>query len=154
MHKQDVDVVVLALSSPIMLGVYENNSLIGSIVTEEKSSEILPSLYEELEQKYRIKNLFYANGPGSFMAIKVTYIFLKSISILKNIPLFATDAFYFNKNSPIKAVGKLYFVKVLQAIETKKFDEPVFSEFKLPQFLNYDDFDTDTVPKYGIGAVG
>ena len=88
------------------------------------------------------------------MAIKVTYIFLKSISILKNIPLFATDAFYFNKNSPIKAVGKLYFVKVLEAIETKKFDEPVFSEFKLPQFLNYDDFDTDTVPKYGIGAVG
>ena len=154
MHKQDVDVVVLALSSPIMLGVYKNNSLIDSIVTDEKSSEALPSLYEELERKYSIKNLFYANGPGSFMAIKVTYIFLKSISILKNIPLFATDAFYFNQNSPIKAVGKLYFVKISQAIETKKFDEPLFSEFRLPEILNYDDFDTDTVPKYGIGAVG
>ncbi len=154
MHKKDIDLVVLALSSPIMFGVYENNRLIDSVITEEKSSEILPVIYEDLQKRYKINNLFYANGPGSFMAIKVTYIFLKSISVLKNIPLFATDAFYFNQNSPIKAVGKLYFVKTTEAIETKKFDEPVSSEFVLPEFLNYDDFDTDTVPKYGIGAVG
>ena len=88
------------------------------------------------------------------MAIKVAYIFLKSISILKNIPLFATDAFYFNKNRPIKAVGKLYFVKTSELIETQKFDEPLLSEFALPEFLKYNDFDSDTVPKYGIGAVG
>ena len=154
MRKKDVDLIVLALSSPIMLGIYENNELVDSIVTEEKSSEILPLLYERLEKKYRIKNLFYANGPGSFMAIKVTYIFLKSISILKNIPLFATDAFYFNNNRPIKAVGKLYFVKVLEVIKTKKFDEPLASNFKLPQFLNYNDFDSQSVPEYRIGAVG
>ena len=103
MHKKDVDLVVLALSSPIMVGVYEDKKLIDSVVTEEKSSEVLPTIYEELDLKYEIKNLFYAKGPGSFMAIKVAYIFLKSLSILKNIPLRATDAFFFNENQPIKA---------------------------------------------------
>ncbi len=154
MHKRDVDLVVLALSSPIKLGIYEDKKLIDSITTDEKSSEILPSLYESLEKKYRINRLFYAKGPGSFMAIKVAYIFLKSLSILKNIPLFATDAFYFNKNQPIKAVGKLYFVKTTQGIETKKFDDVIISDFNLPDFLNYNDFDIKTAPEYGIGAVG
>lgn len=154
MHKKNVDLVVLALNSPIMVGVYEDKKLIDSVITEEKSSEILPVIYETLEKSYNINNLFYANGPGSFMAIKVAYIFLKSLSILKNIPLFATDAFYFNKNQPIKAVGKLYFVKTSTGIETKKFDEVTISDFKLPDFLNYNDFDIKTAPEYGIGAVG
>ena len=154
MHKKNVDIVVLALSSPIMVGVYEDQLLIDSIVTEEKSSEVLPTIFQELSLLYKIKQIFYANGPGSFMAIKVAYIFLKSISILRNIPLFATDAFYFNQNMPIKAVGKLYFVKNSNRIETEKFDEPILSKFELPTILNYDDFDTDTVPHYCIGAVG
>jgi len=154
MHKKDIDLVVLALSSPIMFGIYEDNKLIDSVITEEKSSEVLPQIYENLQKKYKINNLFYANGPGSFMAIKVTYIFLKSISVLKNIPLFATDAFYFNQNSPIKAVGKLYFVKTSQEIKTEKLDEPFSSKFTLPEFLNYNDFDSNTVPNYGIGALG
>lgn len=154
MHKKETDLIVLALSSPIVVGVYEDKKLIESIVTDEKSSDILPLIYETLEKKYKINNIFYANGPGSFMAIKVAYIFLKSLSILKNIPLFATDAFYFNKNQPIKAVGKLYFVKTSRGIETKKFDEVILSNFELPNFLNYNDFDNKTVPQYGIGAVG
>jgi tRNA A37 threonylcarbamoyladenosine modification protein TsaB len=154
MHKKNIDLVVLALNSPIMFGVYEDNKLIDSVITEEKSSEVLPQIYENLQKKYNITNLFYANGPGSFMAIKVTYIFLKSISVLKNIPLFATDAFYFNQNNPIKAVGKLYFVKTSQEIKTEKFEEPVSSKFTLPKILNYNDFDSNTVPNYGIGAVG
>ena len=154
MHKIEVDLLFLALNSPIKIGVYENGILISELQTEQKSSEILPSLYEELDLKYSIKSLFYANGPGSFMAIKIAYIFLKSLSILKNIPLFATDAFFFNENKPIKAVGKLYFVKTSQGIETQKFDELILCNFVLPKFLNYDDFDTQTAPSYGIGAVG
>ena len=84
---KSVDLVFITLSSPIMIGVYENALLIDTIVTHEKSSEILPSLYISLSEKYKIQKLFYANGPGSFMAIKIAYIFLKSISILNKIPL-------------------------------------------------------------------
>ncbi|MDA3909615.1 MAG: hypothetical protein PF437_11070 [Sulfurimonas sp.] len=88
------------------------------------------------------------------MAIKVAYIFLKSISVLKNIPLFATDAFYFNKNQPIKAIGKLYFVKISSEIKTQKLETVPNMEFKLQDVLDYNEFSTTTTPLYSIGAVG
>ena len=151
---KSVDLVFITLSSPIMIGVYEEQKLIDTIITEEKSSEVLPSIYLSLSEKYNIKKLFYANGPGSFMAIKIAYIFLKSISILNKIPLFATDAFYFNENQPIKALGKLYFVKLSSEIITQKLETVPSSSFKLPDVLDYNEFSTTTEPLYGIGAVG
>ncbi len=149
-----VDVVLVALSSPIQVGIYEDKKLIETIKSQEKSSDILPKLYDDILKKYKVKNLFYANGPGSFMAIKVAYIFLKSISVLKNIPLPATDAFYFNENQPIKAIGKLYFVKVSSEIKTQKLETAPNMEFKLQTVLEYSEFSTTATPLYGIGAVG
>ena len=154
MHKQNVELLFIALSSPIYIGVYENNKLIEKVVSDEKSSEVLPTITKELLERYNVTALYYANGPGSFMAIKVTYIFLKSLSILKNIPLYATDAFKFNKNQPIKAIGKLFFVKIGEDIETQKLEDVAPSGFELPQQLNYDEFSTNTTPLYKIGAVG
>ena len=151
---KSVDLVFITLSSPIQIGVYEDNKLIVTIVTEEKSSDVLPKIYRELSNKYEIKKLFYANGPGSFMAIKVAYIFLKSISIIKKIPLFATDAFYFNKNQPIKAIGKLFFVKISSEIKTQKLEIAPEANFRLPAVLDYNEFNTTHTPLYGIGAVG
>ncbi len=149
-----VDIVVVALASPIQIGVYGDNKLIDIIESEEKSSEVLPIIFDNLFQTYDIEKLFYANGPGSFMAIKVAYIFLKSISILKNIPLFATDAFYFNNNQPIKAIGKLYFVKISSEIKTEKLVTVPDMKFTLPKVLKTDDFSNITTPLYCIGAVG
>jgi len=154
MPKKDVDILLIALSSPIQVGIYEDLKLIESIKSDEKSSDILPLIYRELSENYNIKKLFYANGPGSFMAIKVAYLFLKSFSIIKDIPLYATDAFKFNKNQPIKAIGKLFFVKIGEDIETQKLEDVAPSGFELPQQLNYDEFSTNTTPLYKIGAVG
>ncbi len=151
---KSVDVVLITLSSPIQIGIYEDMKLVKTIVTQEKSSDVLPKLFEELFEEYTIQKLFYANGPGSFMAIKVAYIFLKSLSILKKIPFYATDAFYFNENQPIKAIGKLYFVKISSEIKTEKISEPQEALFKLPEMLVYEDFSKTTTPLYGIGAVG
>ena len=151
---KSVVLVFITLSSPIIIGVYENKILIDTILTHEKSSEILPSLYMTLDEKYKIQKLFYANGPGSFMAIKIAYIFLKSISILNKIPLFATDAFYFNEKQPIKALGKLFFVKVSSEIKTQKLEIAPSNSFKLPDVLDYNEFSKATIPLYCIGAVG
>ena len=153
MHKK-VDLLFITLTSPIKIGIYKNNQLIDEIVSEEKSSDILPIIFDNIQKKYEINGLFYANGPGSFMAIKIAYIFLKSISIIKNIPLFATDAFYFNKNSPIKAIGKLYFVKIASEIKTQKLEIVPKSGFTLPDVLDYNEFSKNTTPLYEIGAVG
>ncbi len=149
-----VDILLVALTSPIKIGVYEDKELIETIESHEKSSDILPSIFKGLFEKYNPQNLFYANGPGSFMAIKVAYIFLKSLSILKKIPLYATDAFYFNENQPIKAVGKLYFVKIQSEIKTQKIDVAVEVSFNLPNKLHPKEFSTNTAPMYMIGAVG
>ncbi len=148
------DIVVIALSSPIIIGVYKDSELIETIKSEERSSEILPELFKTLIAKYDIKHIVYAKGPGSFMAIKVSYIFLRTLCIVKNISLLATDAFYFNNNAPIKAVGKLYFVKNRDAIETETLKDAPIMEFTLPQQLKLEDFSDETAPFYGIGAVG
>ena len=148
------DLVVIALTSPIMIGVYKDKKLVETISSEARSSEVMPELFKALIQKYDIKHIVYANGPGSFMAIKVSYIFLRTLCIVKNISLLATDAFYFNNNSPIKAVGKLYFVKNRDSIETETLREAPVMEFTLPQQLILEDFSKESAPFYGIGAVG
>ncbi len=153
MHKS-VDLVFITLCSPIQIGIYEDAKLIRTVQSDEKSSEILPAIFKDLSIEYNIKGLYYANGPGSFMAIKIAYIFLKSMSILKNIPLLATDAFYFNKNQPIKAIGKLYFVKISSEIKTQKLETAPEANFMLPNVLEYNEFSTIVSPLYGIGAVG
>jgi tRNA A37 threonylcarbamoyladenosine modification protein TsaB len=149
-----VDILLITLTSPILVGIYEDKKLIKTIESNEKSSDFLPLVFEELLQKYDIQNLFYANGPGSFMAIKVAYIFLKSLSVLKDIPLYARDAFYFNENQPIKAIGKLCFVKIASKIETQKFQTVPKTVFRLPDELDYNEFSTNATPLYEIGAVG
>ena len=148
------DLVVIALPPPLIIGVYKDKKLIETIKSDERSSEILPEIFRELLCKYELGHIIYAKGPGSFMAIKVSYIFLRTLCIVKNISLLATDAFYFNNNAPIKAVGKLYFVKNRDTIETQSFSEVPVMEFALPQDLILEDFSEETAPFYGIGAVG
>ncbi len=148
------DAVVIALTSPVTVGIYREGRLVETFVSEAQSSEALPALFKTILSRYELSHLLYAKGPGSFMAIKIAYLFLKTLSIVKNIPLRATDAFYFNGNRPVKAVGKLYFVKTSSTIETRRFDKPVEARFELPERIDLNDFSDETLPEYGIGAVG
>lgn len=148
------EAVVIALSSPVLVGVYENGLLIEAISTEAMSSDALPEIFDTLLKRYPLERLVYAKGPGSFMGIKVTYLFLQTVSIVQKIPLLATDAFFFNENHPIKAVGKLYFVKNSNTISMVPLENPLLKGFELPQTINSKIFDTDTAPYYGIDAVG
>lgn len=148
------DVVVIALGAPLLVGVYKDGMPVETIESQEMTSESLPGIFEALLERYEIGHLIYARGPGSFMGIKISYLFLKTLSITKKIPLLAADAFYFNENAPIKAVGKLFFVKIADKIETRTLDEVPPSRLRLPERLELNDFDADTAPHYGIGAVG
>jgi len=148
------DAVVVALTTPVMVGIYRDGERIETFTSSRQSSEALPELFETILQRYELSRLVYANGPGSFMAIKIAYLFLKTLSIVKAIPLLAADAFYFNGNRPVKAVGKLYFVKTSSAIKTEKFEEPQTAVFELPQRIAIKDFTDASLPAYGIGAVG
>ena len=147
------DAVVVALGSPVLIGIYENGRLIDEIREEGMSSEVLADIFRPLLDKYTFSHLIYAKGPGSFMGIKVTYLFLKTLSIVRKIPLLATDAFFFNQNRPIKAVGKLYFVKNSSTIALEPLTSPEPGSFSLPETIDIHNFDSDNLPYYGIDAV-
>lgn len=153
-QKRMHDAIVIAHGSPVLVGIYEEGRLVEEIRSEGMSSEVLADIFEGLLQRYTFNHLIYAKGPGSFMGIKVTYLFLKTLSITLKIPLLATDAFFFNQNSPIKAYGKLYFVKNSSTIELLPIVSPQTVAFELPQTIDYQNFDADNLPYYGIDAVG
>jgi hypothetical protein len=153
--RAEIEIVVISLTSPLLIGIYENGKLIETHASDEKSSEILPLLMQEILTRYRPKALYFARGPGSFMAIKVTYLFLRTLSITLDIPLFATDGFAFNQNSPIKAAGSLYFSKENGKITTQKIDieKVTIHPFALPQRLDRKIFSDESEPLYVLPAV-
>lgn len=148
------DALVIALGTPVLVGVYKEGHLVEEIRSEGMSSDVLAEIFDALLKKYEFARFIYAKGPGSFMGIKVTYLFLKTLSIVKKIPLLATDAFFFNRNAPIKAVGKLYFVKNSSTITLEPIESPEAGTFVLPQRIDLENFDSDNLPYYGIDAVG
>jgi len=151
LQKRLVDIVAVVISNPLLIGVYENGKLIEKIQTQGMTSDVLPSVFDTLLQKYEINSIIYSKGPGSYMSIKLAFVFFKTLEIVKNIKLLAADGFYFNKNRPIKAVGNSYFVKK-EGIITLKKDEKE-GEFYLPEKLKLKDFDEDNEPLYILKAV-
>ncbi len=146
--------MVISLTPPLQIGLYHDSLLIKSYKSEDKTSDALPKLFDEILKTYTLEALYFAKGPGSFMAIKVTYIFLRTLSIVKNIPLFATEGFTFNDNHPIKATGALYFMKKDGKILTEKITPPqTRQDFTLPQTLEQHHFTDDIAPLYVLPAV-
>ncbi|AXX91331.1 hypothetical protein CPU12_03390 [Malaciobacter molluscorum LMG 25693] len=151
-----IDIFVISISNPLLIGIYENNKLTKHITKEGKTSDILPLLFDDILKKYKnINGLYFVNAPGSYMAIKVSYIFLKTLSISKNIPLYATNGFNFNDNSPIKALGKKYFINKNGTIKVDFLDNDTkIHDFKLPNNLDKKLFDEkNTLPEYNLPAV-
>lgn len=145
--------LVIALGESLLVGVYEYNKLIDKFEQKGYATELLPQIYEELRLKYSFSKLLYVNGPGSFMGIKISYIFLKTISIIEGMELFSRDGFYFNQNSPIKAYGKLYFIKDGENIVLKPHESVELHHFALPDELDIDIFSSNNLPYYGVDAV-
>lgn len=149
-----IEVLVISISNPLLIGVYENKSLKEKIEVEGMTSDVLPKYFEKLLKKYDIKRINYVNTPGSYMAIKVSYVFLKTISITKNIDLFSCNGFEFNENSPIKALGKKYFINTNEGIKVDFLDKNTrIQNFKLPKELNKINFSEKTLPIYNLPAV-
>ena len=121
--------------------------------SEKKTSEILLPLLNNSMDEYNISNIIYTRGPGSYMAIKLTYIMLKTIEIIRGIPCSGCSGFALNGGQPIKAVGNLYFIKEKETIITKKYEQPVNVKFTLPQSIHDLELDEESTPEYVLPAV-
>jgi len=148
-----VELLLIGVTSPFVAAVYEEGTRIETFREEGKSSEVLPPILHDLSARYRIGAIYYANGPGSFMAIKVTYIMAKTLSIALGIPLFATEAFAFNGNRPIRAIGRSCFVKEEGSIVIRTDCEEESAPFEAPLELDRSLFRRDGEPLYVLPAV-
>ena len=149
-----IEVLVISISKPLLIGIYENKKLIKEYKLEGKTSDLLPSLFLQILKEYDIKRINYVNSPGSYMAIKVAYIFLKTISISKNIEFMACNGFEFNENSPIKALGKKYFIQDKDDIKVDFLEkDDIIRDFKLPNSIDKINFNKQTLPIYNLPAV-
>ena len=133
-----------------MIGVYEKNKLIFSQYGYEKASEFIPKIIKYLTKRYNLDQLIYANGPGAFMGIKISYLSLKTISIIKNIPLFAISAFELNNYKAIRANNNFCFVYENNNINLKKSQA---GNFFLPLNLPILKLKKDNLPFYFLNAV-
>lgn len=186
-------VLVLSIGGAIEIGIYKDNHLAFRFTNANKTLQALPEsfdilfnknfvaneaicFYDNLNKKLEssdIKNLldslspisaiYYANGPGSFTALKLTHIFLHSISLVKGIKLFATSSFAFCDKPFIKAFGNKYFhidenLVSLNSIDANcislvSLDSSFLASFSIPSYLDTSIFHTRTQPLYVLPAV-
>ena len=84
------------------------------------------------------------------MGIKISYIVLKTLSVVKNCEFYAVSGFELNGNTPIRANKALSFVKYQDGIKLEKAEA---GNFDLPLNLDVLNLNLDTLPNYIINAV-
>lgn len=162
------------MGQPTLIGVYakiqESWNLIEShAITCPLSDGLVPLFMDLRKQGIAFDSLYFVRGPGSFMSLKLIYLFAKTLEIAQNVKIYATHAFHFNENSPIRAYGNCYFIQenplcanngdfiphtleeeaqklkiTLQSFNTP----PQIKPFVLPDILNLALFDTQLKPLY------
>ncbi|PAF51659.1 tRNA threonylcarbamoyladenosine biosynthesis protein TsaB [Helicobacter sp. 13S00477-4] len=156
-----VDLVLLSIHTPIKVGIYKDKKLQKSFLSSKKTGDGLIELFSEIFSylegfDLQIESIFYARGPGSFTALKLTHIFLHTLVLSKGVKLYSTDSFYFNQNMPIKAFGNKFFVctEHRDNIELKDIGmEEIEDCFILPEEICPEAFDTQNTPLYILPPV-
>jgi len=140
------------VASPLQFALYEGGKLQRSWEREGYASELLlPELDRLVEEG--LDEILYVNGPGSQMGIKLTYIALETLRLLRGIPFGAVSAFALNGGQPLKAMGRLYFVKEKETIITQPLEEPIVQEFSFPSLLEALEREPGNRPDYRLPAV-
>ena len=145
--------MIISIASPLLVGLYKEGLLIETFSSEKKTSEVLLPYLLDILDTYALSRIIYTRSPGSYMAIKLTYIMLKTIEITRGIPCVGCSGFALNGAKPIKAIGSLYFIKEKETIITKKFEQPLKSDFRLPQYIDSVIIDKSATPEYILPAV-
>jgi len=145
--------VLNPVATPLQFALYRNGRLARQWEREGYASEHLVEELERLTRDEGVNEILYVNGPGSQMGIKLSYIALKVLELLRGIPFGAVSAFTLNDGRPLKAMGRLYFVKEKETIMTKNFTDPIAQEFAFPPELEVLEREPDNRPDYRLPAV-
>ncbi|MDE5602359.1 MAG: hypothetical protein K2I71_00330 [Helicobacter sp.] len=154
MLMKEYNLLVFSTSKPLKIGVYDGQRFLESFQMQGQLSDCLLPLFAQVCDKYpKIQTLFFINGPGSFMALKLVYIFAKTLAITQGVEILAANGFEFNGDSPIRAYGKSYFVRKNGQIFLESFEDSIEeTEYTFPQILNKDCFSQSIKPLYLLPA--
>lgn len=113
--------------------------------------------------------IYYSRGVGSLSAIKLTHVFLHTLSLSSDIHIYATNSFYFSQTNEIKAFANMsFYLKpdskhvVITDSNTKEYihiapssinDNLDLSTLFLPYRLIHNDFLESCTPLYVTPAV-
>jgi tRNA A37 threonylcarbamoyladenosine modification protein TsaB len=145
--------VVNPVATPLQFALYREGKLERSWEREGYASDWLVTELDRLLEASPPAEILYVNGPGSQMGIKLAYLTLRTLELLRGIPFGAVSAFALNGGRPLKAMGRLYFVKEKETIMTKSFQEPIAQEFSFPSTLEALEREPDNRPDYRLPAV-
>lgn len=149
--------MLISLGEGVLLGVYQENFLQTSYTSKAKTSEALVEVFSQLFKDFKnlyptspmVKGVYYAKGPGSFTSLKLTHIFLHTLSSIYDFELYSTTGFDFNDNTPILAYANKYFVsKEMESLRDFKDLKVLPKDFMLPPYLEKDKFTQSNTPFY------
>ncbi|PAF49263.1 hypothetical protein BKH41_03145 [Helicobacter sp. 12S02232-10] len=149
-----IDLVLISVNSPLKCGIYQDLYLRKEFFSIQKTSDGLLEIFSEIfsylqDQNLDLDSIFYARGPGSFTSLKLTHIFLQTLTLSLGVKLYSSDSFYFNQNAPISAFGNKFFIREdsggikLKELKIKKNDN-----FFLPEKIDLSAFDSQNAPLY------
>gem|GEM_PF-3392758 len=150
MQKPRASFLFLVAKPPFSIGIYdEANELIEAVALEDgKASDLLPLRIRELLTKYEPLSLFYTNGPGNQMSIKICYVCLKSVCIVKDIPLYGVSSFEFNDFGLIELANKRFFCFENDKIVLKYIENANEDKLRLPLSTRHIEVAKSSEPVY------
>lgn len=151
--QEKCDICLISIDKNIIIGIYINNKLIKTIKKNGRTSDVLSISFYNILKLYKIEKIYYANGPGNFSAIKLTHIFINTLSITLDINTYCIDSFYFTKDKYINAYGKIHFIKNNNEINTITLDKIYETNFYLPKRIYKKDFNINCTPLYILPAL-
>ncbi|CCF80478.1 Inactive homolog of metal-dependent proteases,putative molecular chaperone [Helicobacter bizzozeronii CCUG 35545] len=150
--------LVLALQSPIKVGVYDHQgSFLHAFQSPKQASFALAEIFDALlawtkDHQLVLQAIYYAKGPGSLMAMKLAHVFLHTFSLVRSLELYSALGFAFNNNAPIKAFGKMGYVLEGDQIRLVPCDSQL-PPLNLPKHLDRTLFTQDNQPIYLLPPV-
>lgn len=154
MPKLPVTVLLISASRPMRLAVYDRvGAKLESFESDAPATESFYPLFKAIDEKYAIEKLAYARGPGSFMGLKLGYVFMQTLALARNLPFTAASSFVLSDGAPVQAHGKRWFAQEANGIGVKLFEAAPEDRLLPPDRLDLNLFDTNTEPDYFMPAV-
>lgn len=154
MPKLPVTVLLISASRPMRLAVYDRaGAKLESFESDAPATESFYPLFKAIDEQYAIEKLAYARGPGSFMGLKLGYVFMQTLALARNLPFAAASSFALSGGAPVHAHGKRWFVPQGNEVSVQTFDPAPENRLLPPDRLDLSLFDTNTEPDYLMPAV-